>query len=193
MNFRTAQARDAARLAMLHADSWRRTYRGMMADEFLDGDAVSNRLHAWRERMGANRKGQFVFLAEHGSTLAGFICVFGDEDVLWGSYIDNLHVSSAYMRQGIGTALMSHAAQWLCGAHPRSGVYLWAMEANGPARRFYERLGASNAGTSSKLDPGGGSAPNCRYVWQHPRMLLRACQESHAVKAHAALPHAHDQ
>ncbi len=178
MNFRAARESDAEGLAMLHAESWRRTYRGMMTDEFLDGDVLSNRLAAWRDRMRGNKTGQFVFVAEQAAMLAGFICVFADEDVSWGSYIDNLHVSWAYAHQGIGTALMSRAAEWLVETHPHSRVYLWVMEANGMARRFYERLGAHNAGTSIKQDPGGGAAPNCRYVWQHPGALLRACQES---------------
>jgi len=39
MNFRRAAACDADRIAQLHAESWRRAYRGMMRDEFLDGDA----------------------------------------------------------------------------------------------------------------------------------------------------------
>ena len=104
MFFRAARESDPERLAMLHAESWRRTYRGMMTDEFLDAEVLANRLAAWRDRMSANRTGQFVFLAEHGPTLAGFICVFADEDVRWGSCIDNLHVSPAHTRQGIGTA-----------------------------------------------------------------------------------------
>ena len=39
---RTAGVRDAESMAALHADSWRRTYRGMMADAFLDGAALVN-------------------------------------------------------------------------------------------------------------------------------------------------------
>jgi ribosomal protein S18 acetylase RimI-like enzyme len=180
MNFRTARAADAERLALLHVDSWKRTYRGMMADTFLDGEALSNRLSVWRDRMNMAQEGQWVILAEQEATLTGFICVFGDEDVLWGSYIDNLHVAGEFQRRGIGKALMLHAAQWLCARHPHSSVYLWAMQANAPARRFYERLEAANVGTRSKMDPAGGSAPNCRYVWQHPGMLLRACRQPDA-------------
>ena len=46
------------------------------------------------------------------------------------------------------------------------------MEANAAARAFYERLGATNAGTIELEDPGGGYAPNCRYVWARPDLLL---------------------
>jgi ribosomal protein S18 acetylase RimI-like enzyme len=174
MNFRVAQSGDVERIANLHVESWRRTYRGMMRDEFLDGEALSNRLEVWRNRLDAPKESQFVLLAEHESTLAGFICVYGNEDVLWGPLIDNLHVSPEHGRQGVGTALMRHAAKWLGTAHPDAGVYLWVMEANARAREFYERLGGSNAGTRTKLDPGGGSALNCRYVWRRPGLVARA-------------------
>src|SRR6185369_16036285 len=158
MNFRRAEAVDADRIAQLHAESWRRTYRGMMRDEFLDGDVFANRRHAWRDLMATHGAGRLVLLAEEGSNLAGFICVTGDEDVLWGSYIDNLHVAGSHLRRGVGRALMGHAARWLRDSHARSSVYLWVMQANGGARRFYEALGASDVGTRSLLDPGGGSA-----------------------------------
>ena len=54
---------------------------------------------------------------------------------------------------------MRSAAEWICGRQAHGGVYLWVMEANAPARRFYERLGAGNAGRVDLEDPGGGRAP----------------------------------
>jgi ribosomal protein S18 acetylase RimI-like enzyme len=174
VKFRQARLGDVERLALLHADSWRRTYRGMMADAFLDGDVVSNRLQVWRDRLASARPDQFILLADDGARLAGFVCAFGAEDPTWGSYIDNLHVANEYQRKGIGESLMRDAARWLSSRYPESGVYLWVMQANHRARRFYERLGATNAGMIDKQDPGGGSAPNCRYVWPNPGAVAAA-------------------
>lgn len=171
VNFREAQNNDFEQIALLHADSWRTTYRGMMPDHFLDGDVVSNRIQVWRERLMQYRADQFVLLAEENGTLIGFICIYSNEDPTWGSYIDNLHVAQDYKRRKVGNSLMTHAANWLEQRYPKIGVYLWVMEANIAARRFYERLGASNAGTLEKRDPAGGSAPNCRYVWSRPKEL----------------------
>lgn len=171
MNFREAERNDAESIALLHATSWRQTYRGMMPDEFLDGDLISNRLQVWHDRLTRHRADQFVCLAEDGQKLAGFICVFGNEDSIWGSYIDNMHVAHEKKRLGLGTALMKEAAAWLNARYPQYGVYLWVMEANDSARKFYEYLGAANAGMTDKLDPSGGSAPNCRYIWPDPAKL----------------------
>ena len=169
---RAAAPDDAESIAVLHADSWRRTYRGMMTDAFLDGYALTNRRHVWRERLQAGDPRQFVCVAEEDATIVGFVCAFAKEDANWGSYIDNLHVVHAMNGRGTGRALMRSAAAWLCRVQPDAGVYLWVMEANTRARRFYERLGATNAETVIKEDPGGGRAPNCRYVWSNPRLLL---------------------
>jgi GNAT superfamily N-acetyltransferase len=174
VSLRLAQPEDAEHVAVLHADSWRRTYRGMMTDEFLDYRALENRRRVWHERLHASDPNQFVCLAQHASGTVGFICAFANEDATWGSYIDNLHVVYNMQRHGVGRALMRSAAEWLCGIQPDRGVYLWVMEANASARRFYERLGALNAGTADKEDPGGGHAPNCRYVWAQPGVMLTA-------------------
>ncbi len=172
LTLRTAQPGDAEAIAVLHTDSWRRTYRGMMTDEFLDGRALENRRSVWHERLHASDLNQFVCVAQDPSTTVGFICAFANEDPTWGSYIDNLHVVHSMRRQGVGGALMRRAAEWLCRVQPDRGVYLWVMEANASARAFYERLGAIDVGTIDKEDPGGGRAPNCRYVWAQPRLLL---------------------
>jgi GNAT superfamily N-acetyltransferase len=44
---------DAETVAMLHADSWRRFYRGAYADSFLDGDLVADRRAVWSARLAA--------------------------------------------------------------------------------------------------------------------------------------------
>ena len=50
---RRAGAADAEQIAVLHADSWRRHYRGGYADSFLDGDIVADRRSVWSARLAA--------------------------------------------------------------------------------------------------------------------------------------------
>ena len=50
LRLRVAGRSDAAAIAALHADSWRRHYRGAYSDAFLDGDVHADRLAVWTEQ-----------------------------------------------------------------------------------------------------------------------------------------------
>ena len=50
---RPAAGADAGRIAALHADSWRRHYRGAYSDAFLDGEVDADRLAVWTQRLHA--------------------------------------------------------------------------------------------------------------------------------------------
>jgi hypothetical protein len=73
---RDATIADAERIALLHTDSWRGSYRGMMTDAFLDGAALENRCQVWHERLRGSRADQYVRVAEDASTLIAFVCAF---------------------------------------------------------------------------------------------------------------------
>jgi ribosomal protein S18 acetylase RimI-like enzyme len=165
IEFRRAQANDAEAVAALHARSWRESYRGASSDAFLDGDLLGERLRVWQERLGDPTPNQFVRLAVDGANLAGFVCAFGDHDPEWGSLIDNLHVATESKRGGVGSALMRQAGAWLTRHYPDLRVYLWVLESNSPARRFYEQIGAHNAGVSTMETHGGAIVRSCRYTW----------------------------
>lgn len=166
MIYRLANLSDAEQIALFHADSWRRTYRGLFNDDFLDNEADANRKLVWHDRLSVSRDDQFVCLAEADDRVVGFVCAYGGEDAQWGSLIDNLHVMPEYQRQGVGSQLMARAFDWIKATYPEQGVYLWVMENNHRARAFYHKLGAVDAGVVDKPNPaGGGSALTCRYVW----------------------------
>jgi ribosomal protein S18 acetylase RimI-like enzyme len=173
VEYRLATPSDAEAVARLHADSWRRAYRGMYSDEFLDGDLVGERLGVWRPRLTDPAPNQFVCLADADGELAGFICGYADEDPKWGSLIDNLHVSIDFRRSGIASELMGRAADWFIANAAGPSVYLWVLEQNTGARRFYETLGAGNAETVSLKLQSGNLGRSCRYVWPRTSGLSR--------------------
>ena len=171
ITYRPAELRDAEAVASLHARSWRENYRGAFTDAFLDGDLPGERLRVWRERLGDPPGNQFVQLALDGEKLGGFLCAYGDHDPEWGSFIDNIHVARASKRGGIGSSLMRQVGAWLDLHYPGLGIYLWVLEVNASARRFYEHLGAHDAGVSTMETHGGAIVRSCRYVWSDAGLL----------------------
>jgi ribosomal protein S18 acetylase RimI-like enzyme len=175
VTYRPATGADTESIARLHADSWRRTYRGMYSDAYLDGDLVGDRLAVWKARMDEDNPRRMVILAESGGALAGFVCVVAEDDPAWGSLIDNLHVSYEHQRHGLGRDLMRAAADCLEESFAARPVYLWALEGNTNARKFYEGLRGRLNGTETHDPPGAGTILACRYVWDSPSALAAAC------------------
>jgi ribosomal protein S18 acetylase RimI-like enzyme len=174
IEYRSARPSDADAIALLHTRSWRESYRGSFSDAFLDGELPDERIRVWRTRLGDPPADQLVRLAFDGPSLVGFVCAYAARDRQWGSLIDNLHVVREAKRGGVGTSLMRQAGAWLETLDPDSGVYLFVLEVNAPARRFYERLGGRNAGVSTMETHGGAIVRSCRYVWQNPAALSAA-------------------
>lgn len=168
--FRAAVPGDATDVARLHADSWRRHYRGAFADAYLDGDVVTERVAAWSARL-ADRTGAATVLAEDATGLAGFVHVMFDEDDRWGSLVDNLHVSHDRKGGGIGTALMARAAEAVAEHAARKAMYLWVLEQNTAAQGFYRAIGGTSVDHAPAPPPGGvperlaGEPRMIRVVW----------------------------
>ncbi len=175
IRYREAETTDAAGIAALHADSWRRHYRGALADSFLDGDVEADRLTVWTARLRQPDPGSVTVLAEdHDGTLIGLAHVIFDDDPTWGALLDNLHVAAGHQRRGIGARLMELSA-----APVRTGLYLWVLEQNVAAQRFYEATKGEWVETDAMPDPEGvpgrlnGEPRRMRYVWRDPSVLAR--------------------
>src|SRR6266511_3235217 len=128
VEIRLARPVDASHIAKLHADSWRRHYRGAYSKRYLDGNLDADRLAVWTERMNAHDGRHFTLLAEHEDLPIGFVHVALDADPRWGALVDNLHVTTAVQRSGVGTLLLDRAARIILERRPSSGVYLWVLE-----------------------------------------------------------------
>lgn len=178
VHVRLAGPADAAAIAALHADSWRRHYRGAYADAFLDGDIDEDRLAVWTERLGAAAGETCTIVAEDGGALVGFAHTVFDEHPTWGALLDNLHVVFARKRSGIGTRLMAETAATVTARSPDGGLHLWVLEQNTAGQAFYSSLGGRSVERALVSGPGGdpsrlnGSPAAFRYAWPDPAVLL---------------------
>ena len=143
----TATDCDADSIAALHADSWRRHYRGAYSDSYLDGDVVEDRREVWRSRLAQPTSGHFTVVARHGDEVLGFVHTILDEDPRWGSLLENLHVRSDLKRAGMGSRLLSEAAQRFLRLRPEGSLHLWVLDQNTAAQAFYDARGGSRVET----------------------------------------------
>lgn len=182
VEIRLSHATDAPTIAKLHADSWRRHYRGSYSDHYLDGDLDADRLAVWTERLNSPAC-TFTLLAEHMDHPVGFVHVVFDADSTWGALVDNLHVAHSLQRNGIGTLLLDRAARIVIQRRPGSGIYLWVLEANEPAQAFYRARGGTLGDHELVAPPAGdprnlnGAPRGIRVAWPDPFCLLLPGQD----------------
>jgi ribosomal protein S18 acetylase RimI-like enzyme len=179
VTYRAATPHDAEGIARLHADSWRRNYRGAFSDAYLDGDLVAERLSVWTERLRPPRPGTFTIVAEHPAdgpdsgrdpgAIVGLAHTILGDDPAWGALLDNLHVSHAEKGHGIGTRLMAETARTLIARHPDSSLFLWVLAQNTAAQGFYDARGGTCVDRQSRSPEPGD---RLRYTWPDPSGLL---------------------
>lgn len=162
MKIRTAGPQDLERVCRIHAASWKTAYRGILPDGFLD--ALS--YHRWDglEQMMAD--GLTVRVIESDENIFGCI-TFGaarDKDFSsWGEIV-SFHLLQEARGKGFGRLLFQDGVREL-GKYGYQKIYLWVLEENERARRFYEKNGFAWNGDRLESEEGGRQVTDLRYVF----------------------------
>ncbi|WP_309049302.1 GNAT family N-acetyltransferase [Streptomyces sp.] len=139
---RSADARAAA-------DVWLRSYAAALPTVRCAHDEADVR--DWFDRV----------LVPHYET---WVAVTGDRVVglmvLKGEELKQLYLAPEWYGQGLGDRFMSLAKQRQPG-----GLSLWTFQVNGPARRFYERHGFTEAERTDG-QRNDEREPDIRYLWK---------------------------
>ena len=167
-SIRAANPEDASAIAKIHVEGWRTTYQGIVPDSYLASLNLDERRTRWSAALKSRGR---VLVAEQNAELIGFIDggpvrkpVEACDAELYAIYLDVMA-----RRQGIGTALLTELAKNLKKEGFES-MAVWVLEANA-ATRFYERLGASLAG-SMQIEIGGVLLTAVAYRWPNLGSLI---------------------
>ncbi len=130
--------------ALVHYQSWQETYRGQLADSYLDEMSYEKCLaiaRRWPER---------ILIAKDGERVVGFTAYGAcrDEGVLNTGEVFAIYLLAEYQKRGIGYRLMEATLQQL---HDYPTVVLWVLKGNQKAIPFYLRYGFSFDGCEKKL------------------------------------------
>ncbi len=164
-------------IARLHADNWKATYRGILPDDYLDGQVDSERLSYWRAALANGSYSMVRVALGDASGVIGFSGLKAGVDEGYDQTMEHLHVGTATRGTGLGRALMADAARQTLN-RGGSSLCLWVFEANAKAIGFYEALGGmTDAHGSDKF--AGGDAPDRRIGWRDLPSLIARCGETH--------------
>jgi GNAT superfamily N-acetyltransferase len=163
---RAARPEDARSVAEVHVDSWRHTYRGILADEYLGRLSVEDRESMWLGAFADPDPKSGALVAEADGHLVGFAS-FGpsrDEDAPDGTgEVPAIYVEPAALGTGVGRELFAAVTETLRDAGFTRAT-LWVLEANASARRFYEKAGWSWDGAVSTHMFDCANEPVVRYA-----------------------------
>ncbi|MFJ6985642.1 MULTISPECIES: GNAT family N-acetyltransferase [unclassified Streptomyces] len=157
---------DCARVSEIRIGGWRHAYRGLIPRAHLDALSVAEdteRRRAWFARLDgsvenlvAEEAGRVVGWAAHGPYRDG-------EQRTTDAELYALYVDPAHLGRGTGHALLT-ASVLRRTALGHTRMYLWVLEGNTPARRFYERAGFRPDGAEEPFEVAGAEVPEVRYA-----------------------------
>jgi ribosomal protein S18 acetylase RimI-like enzyme len=134
---------DAPALGRVACAAWQWAYRGILADELLDGltaDQFSERLGWQLTTPAANR---FHIVAEVEGVVVGFVAGGPNRDEAGAAHTGEIYainVDPEWVGRGMGRALFAAGSNQLVEGGFQHAI-LWVLRGNARARRFYETAG----------------------------------------------------
>lgn len=170
VTIRRASTNDVFDIAQVHVDTWQATYDGLLPQSMVDGLSYQQSSAQWARVW--SRPEMMLWVAEAGSgEIVGFGCA-GEErgrDASYDAEIYAIYVLPNHQANGVGRKLMSAMATELYLQGFRS-LLVWVLAEN-PYRRFYERLGGTEA-RSQRMLLASGLLTETGYAWKNLGPLI---------------------
>ncbi len=169
---RPGVATDGAAIAAVQRRAWRRSYRGLLPDSFLDDLDFSYLGAYWAGRatvrptprhrlVVAGGRGEVHGVVDAGPCRDDGVPVDGEGLPVVGE-VRSLYVDPSATGGGLGTALL-HAAESALRDWGARDATLWVVEGNDAARRFYEGRGWAADGATKATPVDHATLPEVRY------------------------------
>jgi GNAT superfamily N-acetyltransferase len=155
---RIARPGDELGVATVHVSSWQVGYRGLMAEEFLDGLRPEDRIGRY-SFSGSSLTDPTTFGAELGNRICGFATIGAcrDADRPADGELFALYVDPADWSTGVGGALLTKACD-VMGDRGFTRAVLWMLAGNDRTERFYLSRGWRSEGAERDEDIWGVDA-----------------------------------
>ncbi len=153
-------------------DTWRKAYKGIVPDDYLDGLSYEESGRLWQDVITAGDG--CVFVAEDESGVIGFASGsprerFSRDLKEYEGELKTVYVLPSHQGTGAGRQLVGAVARYFTGRGMRS-MFLWVFTENRPARRFYESLGGVLIAEDG-FELGGAWLSEVAYGWEELDVL----------------------
>ena len=141
VNIREANAEDMELIANLYVINWKKTYVGLLPDNFLNGLTVNDGINKWQEYL--TKEKHRIFVAYENENFLGFSACKEDEELKNCLYLDSLHVSESSRGKGVGTKLINTVGSYAY-IKGYEHMSICIVKGNDKAKRIYEKMGAKH-------------------------------------------------
>ncbi len=152
---------DRAAISRVYAESWKYAYKGIVPQDYLDG------LSEDKWSLAPDKPGLYSLVLLDGEKIVGTssCCKSRWSDMEgWGEIV-SIYLLPEYIGKGLGAPLLKAAEGCLRGLGFNK-IFLWVLEENLRARRFYERNGFASSGKYTESEIGGKILREAQYTKQ---------------------------
>jgi len=145
MVIRKMDREDIEQVVDINISCWKKIYRGIIDDKYLDLINKSDRVKKNLERYG---KIPYIVAVDNGK-IVGF-CSYSDcrdkeNYPKYDAEIITLYVNPNMLRQGIGNMLFNYVLEEFK-SQGKSKMIIWCLKKNYNSRKFYEKMGGNVIG-----------------------------------------------
>lgn len=159
---------DLSAVSRVYEQSWKYAYRGIIPQAFLDNIEQGR----WSRNIVQPGRQSLLLLDEGRIVGTSSICPSRFEDMAGYGEIISIYLLPEYMGKGCGVLLMNAAVDELFKMGFQD-IFLYVLEENHRARRFYETFGFQPSGRSLQNDIGGKLLTELQYVWHADEITRR--------------------
>jgi GNAT superfamily N-acetyltransferase len=147
-------------ISRIFAQSWRAAYKGIIPQEYLD-ELPDNK---WVQTLKESRWTSLVLIKDGEMIGTASVCPARDETMYdWGEVV-SIYLLPDYFGRGYGRPLLEAAIAALKEIGYKF-IYLWTLDENSQARRFYEKCSFSLSPDRLTIKIGGRDLVEVRYIY----------------------------
>jgi GNAT superfamily N-acetyltransferase/REP element-mobilizing transposase RayT len=156
---KTIEIDDFDAISRIYALSWKTAYKNIVPQQYLD-ELPENR---WSDVLRNSSYDNFVMIKDGEYIGTSGVCPAKDEEMSGWGEIMSIYLLPEYFGKGYGKPLLDNSISALLNMG-YDKIYLWVLEKNTMARRFYEKNGFSLSGKKLKTI-GSRELTSVRYIY----------------------------